>query len=211
MDLAARNVLLHHHNDAKIADFGLSQKFEKGRTTWRLRTKMHLPQRWQSVEGMNLQVFSEKSDVWSYGVTCWEIMTYGRLPYNTVKLAMVKKHVSKGGRLPCPSGYPNSVKYWGIVEKCWEAKPTDRPTFAELVTSMVEAGQDESARGGTHGMRDVGKMLRSTPAADASIYDDAADPNAGGEIVSVPWPSNLQFVWGGSASNPRIRKAAAAP
>ena len=158
---------------------------------------------------MNLQVFSEKSDVWSFGVTCWEIMTYGRLPYNTVKLAGVKKHVTSGGRLECPSGYPSHVKYWGIVVKCWEAKQGNRPTFAELVTSMVNAGQDEAKQGGNHAMRDVGKMLRSTPAADASIYDDAADPDASGEIVAVPWPSNLQFAWGGIANNPRTRKAAA--
>ena len=68
MDLAARNVLLSEKNVVKVADFGLTQKLAPGKTTWRLKTKMCLPQRWQSTEGMKYQVFSEKSDVWSYGV-----------------------------------------------------------------------------------------------------------------------------------------------
>ena len=207
MDLATRNVLLSENNEVKVADFGLTQKLAPGKTTWRLRTKMCLPQRWQSVEGMNYQVFSEKSDVWSFGVTCWEIMTYGRLPYPGVKLVKIKSHVSGGGRLEPPKGYPDSVLFWGIIEKCWNAKHQERPTFNDLVKQMVSAGEDEEKKGYTHEMRDIGKMLRSTPAADAGIYGDP-NTDATDLPVRVPWPPNLHFVWG---SKPVSKRKSAPP
>ena len=209
MDLAARNVLLSEKNVVKVADFGLTQKLAPGKTTWRLRTKMCLPQRWQSTEGMKFQVFSEKSDVWSYGVTCWEIMTYGRLPYPAVKLVKIKKHVCSGGRLEPPKGYPDSVLFWGIIEKCWKEKHQDRPTFNDLAIQMVSAGEDEEKKGGTHEMRDIGKMLRSTPAADASIYGDP-NTDATDIPVRVTWPPNLTFTWGSAPVKKRAPVSASA-
>ena len=100
--------------------------------------------------------------------------------------------------------------FWGIIETCWNEKYQDRPTFNDLAKKMVLAGEAEEKKGGTHEMRDVGKMLRSTPAADASIY---GDPNTDATDIPdrVSWPRNLHLTWGSAPVNKRRSTRAAAP
>jgi serine/threonine protein kinase len=76
-DLAARNCLLGDNTQVKVADFGLTHKIPDGKKYWRLTQKMKLPVKWMSTEAMQRHRFSEKSDVWAFGVTCWEISAYG--------------------------------------------------------------------------------------------------------------------------------------
>lgn len=95
-----------------------------------LRVPMRLALKWLSTEGMDKKLFSEKSDVWSFGITMWELFSYGRAPYGKVKTTMIQKAVREGLRLSCPAGCPQEV--WALLCSCWLVDPTDRPTFAEL-------------------------------------------------------------------------------
>eukprot|EP00960_Hanusia_phi_P039119 753770-Hanusia_phi.AAC.3 len=85
-DLAARNVLVFSwdHNDQtsihlKIADYGLAVMASKGYgkgATVSTAGSVARPIRWMAPESITRRQYSEKSDVWAFGVTMWEIWTY---------------------------------------------------------------------------------------------------------------------------------------
>lgn len=81
-------------------------------------------------EALDRSQYSHASDVWSYGVVCWEVFTYGSNPYKWLSNQEVVEQVAKGLRLPKPDGCPDLV--WSIVMTCWEADPSKRPSFAQL-------------------------------------------------------------------------------
>lgn len=53
--------------------------------------------------------FSNKSDMWSFGVLLWEIYSFGRVPYPRIPLGEVVKHVEKGYQMESPEGCPPPV------------------------------------------------------------------------------------------------------
>jgi len=74
--------------------------------------------------------FDEKSDVWSYGVTMWEIFSYGDAP----KLGEIEglvKLLYEGKRLLKPAKCPDDV-YKIIYYGCWEFDGKERKTFVEI-------------------------------------------------------------------------------
>lgn len=81
-------------------------------------------------ESFNFGTFSHASDVWSYGVTLWEMFSFGLQPYGDLKGSEVIKLVEKGERLPKPKKCPEDV--YKIMEQCWNFEPAKRPTFAQL-------------------------------------------------------------------------------
>ncbi|CAG0883389.1 unnamed protein product [Cyprideis torosa] len=72
-DLAARNVLVGDGMQIKIADFASSQR--EFQEDYQLSKGAKLPLRWMAWESLIEDKWSSKSDVWSFGVTLWEILT----------------------------------------------------------------------------------------------------------------------------------------
>ncbi|CAG7820097.1 unnamed protein product [Allacma fusca] len=129
-DLAARNILLTRHLVAKVGDFGLAKDL-KDYALYVQRINCPLPLKWMSIESLRDLEFSIQSDVWSFGVTMWEIFSLGSKPYPGVEWNFQAwKRLQDGERMARPSHATQSIH--DILLKCWETLPQDRPTFFEL-------------------------------------------------------------------------------
>ncbi len=78
-DLAARNILVGENNSVKIADFGLARMVEDRYETYVAQNGTKLPIKWTSPEAALSGRFTVKSDVWSFGIVVYEIITHGQV------------------------------------------------------------------------------------------------------------------------------------
>lgn len=99
--MAARNVLVSDDFVMKIADFGLAKDVQSN-DYYRKKTEGRLPVRWMAPESLYHKVFTTQTDVWSFGVLLWEIMTLGGTPYPTVPGQYMYQHLSVGHRMEKP-------------------------------------------------------------------------------------------------------------
>ncbi|XP_065844331.1 uncharacterized protein [Oscarella lobularis] len=138
-DLACRNVLVCDDKLLKVSDFGLTRSvYHDG--AYCQKTTRRLPLRWMSIEAIRQRLFSEQSDVWSFGVVMWEICTLGSFPYPCVSSGNLLSHLRSGNRLTCPENC--SAELYQIMSACWQADPEDRPAFGrltQLLGKMLEA------------------------------------------------------------------------
>jgi c-mer proto-oncogene tyrosine kinase/anaplastic lymphoma kinase/receptor tyrosine kinase len=108
-DLAARNCMIDENFILKVADFGLSEDiyarnyFRQGIQNSEGEGCVKLPVRWMAVESLHDGIFSEKTDVWSFGVTLWEIFSLGKIPYPGVDPFSLIQFLDDGGRLGKPA------------------------------------------------------------------------------------------------------------
>ncbi|RXN14073.1 tyrosine- kinase FRK [Labeo rohita] len=136
-DLAARNVLVGDNNVCKVADFGLARVFQmENENVYEAKEGTKFPVKWTAPEAINENKFSIKSDVWSFGILLYEIVTFGQMPYPTMTNIQVMQQLPKGHRMSCP---PNCPKYlYDIMCECWKGSPADRPTFETLQWKLEE-------------------------------------------------------------------------
>ncbi|XP_065844505.1 uncharacterized protein [Oscarella lobularis] len=138
-DLACRNVLVCENKLLKVSDFGLTRAVY-GDGAYSQKTTRRLPLRWMSIEAITHRLFSEQSDVWSFGVVMWEICTLGSFPYPCVFTRELLSHLRSGNRLSVPESC--STELYKIMSSCWSADPEKRPTFnrlTRLLGQMLEA------------------------------------------------------------------------
>ncbi|XP_073846652.1 SH2 ankyrin repeat kinase [Musca autumnalis] len=129
-DLAARNILLASKNQAKISDFGLSRALGSDTDCYQASQGGKWPIKWYAPESFNNGIFSHASDVWSFGVTLWEMFSLGEPPYGDIRGVDAIKLIESGQRLPQPPLCPAHI--YEIMLNCWNYKAKDRPTFRYL-------------------------------------------------------------------------------
>ncbi|KPI95017.1 Tyrosine-protein kinase HTK16 [Papilio xuthus] len=130
-DLAARNILLATRHQAKISDFGLSRALSSDSSYYRASRGGKWPIKWYAPEAYNYGTFSHASDVWSYGVTLWEMFSYGKQPYGDMRGIEAIQVVESGQRLERPEDCPDEI--YQVMLDCWAYSPDLRPTFSKLV------------------------------------------------------------------------------
>ncbi|KAM9324639.1 tyrosine-protein kinase receptor Tie-1 [Gastrophryne carolinensis] len=130
-DLAARNILVGDNLVAKIADFGLS----RGEEVYVKKTMGRLPVRWMAIESLNYSVYTTKSDVWSFGVLLWEIVSLGGTPYCGMTCAELYEKLPQGYRMEKPRYCDDEV--YELMRQCWRDRPYERPPFSQISLQLV--------------------------------------------------------------------------
>ncbi|XP_061473765.1 macrophage-stimulating protein receptor isoform X2 [Rhineura floridana] len=134
-DLAARNCMLDETFTVKVADFGLARDiFDKEYYSIRRHHRAKLPVKWMALESLQTQKFTTKSDVWSFGVLTWELLTRGAPPYPEVDPYDMTRYLLRGRRLPQPEYCPDSL--YTVMLNCWAPSPEERPTFSALIQEV---------------------------------------------------------------------------
>ncbi|XP_068207607.1 tyrosine-protein kinase STK-like [Palaemon carinicauda] len=127
-DLAARNVLVGESINCKIADFGLARILQEGE--YNASSKVKFALKWTPPEAFLKNSFTIKSDVWSFGILCYEIFTGGEVPYPAFSVEDYITQVRDGYRMKQPSDCPDFM--YEIMLSCWNKTAHQRPTFEFL-------------------------------------------------------------------------------
>uniref|UniRef100_A0A1A8P199 non-specific protein-tyrosine kinase n=1 Tax=Nothobranchius rachovii TaxID=451742 RepID=A0A1A8P199_9TELE len=144
-DLAARNVLVENKGLVKIGDFGLTKYIPEGEIYYRVRETGDSPVYWYAIECLKEMKFSFASDVWSFGVTLYEIFTHCDsrqspptkffemmgLTEGSMTLVKIIELLERNRRLPCPRDCPHEARL--LMEQCWNKNAENRPSFKTLV------------------------------------------------------------------------------
>ena len=101
--MACRNCLVNSDRNVKLADFGMTRPIMNSEF-YRFSRKGMLPVRWMSPESLSDGIFTPMSDVWSYGVLLYEIITFGSFPFQGLSNNQVLQHIKEGNTLSPPSG-----------------------------------------------------------------------------------------------------------
>ncbi|XP_078373938.1 ephrin type-B receptor 1-B-like isoform X1 [Oculina patagonica] len=135
-DLAARNVLVGENMSCKVSDFGLSRELSEANQGLAVYQTQggKIPIRWTAPEALQDRIFSSASDVWSFGIVVWEIMTYCDRPYWDWNNCDVMRRVKSGYRLPPPEGCPKVIHE--LMLECWDKDKEKRPKFSEIVNRL---------------------------------------------------------------------------
>ena len=146
-DLAARNILVASDEQVKISDFGLARSVDKDHYVMSSLTGT-IPIKWLALECLSFNCYSFASDVWSFGVTLWEMFSFGSDPHidgcegffstpgatnsqNAQEVQTWIKRLGEGARPPKPPECPDAL-YKDVLLPCWSGEPTRRPTFSQL-------------------------------------------------------------------------------
>ncbi|XP_031436985.1 ephrin type-A receptor 7 isoform X6 [Clupea harengus] len=130
-DLAARNILVNSNLVCKVSDFGLSRVIDDDPEAVYTTAGGKIPVRWTATEAIQYRKFTSASDVWSYGIVMWEVMSYGERPYWDMSNQDVIKAIEEGYRLPAPMDCPPGLHQ--LMLDCWQKDRADRPKFDQIV------------------------------------------------------------------------------
>ncbi|XP_052397274.1 receptor tyrosine-protein kinase erbB-3-like [Carassius gibelio] len=138
-NLAARNVLLKSEYIVQISDFGVVDLLYPDDKKY-VYSEHKMPIKWMALESILFRRYTHQSDVWSYGVTVWEMMSYGAEPYASMHPHDVPGLLEKGERLAQPQIC--TIDVYMVMVKCWMIDENVRPTFKELASEFTRMARD---------------------------------------------------------------------
>ncbi|XP_058446253.1 uncharacterized protein LOC131427255 isoform X2 [Malaya genurostris] len=181
-DLAARNVLLAEGKVCKISDFGLTRDVYED-DAYLKKSKDRVPVKWMAPESLADHIYTTKSDVWAFGVLCWELITLGASPYPGIPPQNLYTLLKQGYRMECPKNCSEEI--YSIVRSCWTDDPKLRPSFKFL------AGQFEQLLGRSAKYVDMEQNSISNP-----VYCENSDETDGAKISFVKEEqTRLESLW----------------
>ncbi|XP_074858258.1 ephrin type-B receptor 5 isoform X2 [Carettochelys insculpta] len=164
-DLAARNILVNSNLVCKVSDFGLSRFLEDDASnpTYTGALGGKIPIRWTAPEAIQYRKFTSSSDVWSYGIVMWEVMSYGERPYWDMSNQDVINAIEQDYRLPPPPDCPSVLHL--LMLDCWQKERVQRPKFEQIVSALDKMIRKPSALKaiGTGSTRPSQPLLSNSP------------------------------------------------
>ncbi|XP_069719762.1 ephrin type-B receptor 5 isoform X2 [Phaenicophaeus curvirostris] len=164
-DLAARNILVNSNLVCKVSDFGLSRFLEDDASnpTYTGALGCKIPIRWTAPEAVQYRKFTSSSDVWSYGIVMWEVMSYGERPYWDMSNQDVINAIDQDYRLPPPPDCPTVLHL--LMLDCWQKERGQRPKFDQIVSALDKLIRKPSAlkATGTGSSRPSQPLLSNSP------------------------------------------------
>lgn len=207
-DLAARNVLVSTPKMVKIADFGLAKLLSNDSDEYKA-VGGKMPIKWLALECIRHQVFTTKSDVWAFGITIWELLTFGKRPFENIPARNVPEKIEAGEKLEQPEGC--SLDIYLLLLSCWQIEADIRPTFKDLVVEFQKFASDPGRyiviegdnyyRDPLYKGHDDKAMIRTLTRQQHNhdtIIDRMSHPNLHSHLhshrlsQSIPGPSNAQ-------------------
>uniref|UniRef100_A0AAQ4P4N7 receptor protein-tyrosine kinase n=1 Tax=Gasterosteus aculeatus aculeatus TaxID=481459 RepID=A0AAQ4P4N7_GASAC len=138
-NLAARNVLLKNNYTVQISDYGIADLLYPDDKKY-FYNEVKTPIKWMALESILFRRYTHQSDVWSYGVTVWEMMSNGAEPYTAMRPQEVPDLLEKGERLSQPQIC--TIDVYMVMVKCWMIDENVRPTFKELANEFTRMARD---------------------------------------------------------------------
>ncbi|XP_034400706.1 ephrin type-A receptor 7-like isoform X3 [Cyclopterus lumpus] len=134
--LAAHKVLVNSNLGCKVSGFRPLQedKIEAIYTSLHGGKSVVL---WTAPEAIQYHRFSSASDVWSFGIVMWEVMSYGERPYWDMGNQDVIKAIEDGFRLPAPVNCPPHLHQ--LMLDCWQKERTERPSFSQIHSALSKS------------------------------------------------------------------------
>ena len=133
-NLTSRNILIGDQLACKIA--GILGKGVESEDPYTGDVSFYIPFKWMPLETVVYDEYSKSSDIWSFGIVLYEIMTYGDTPYPGLNDSEAINKVRAGYRMPCPPDCPKDVH--AIMMECWSEVVTKRPSFTNIVRRLED-------------------------------------------------------------------------
>ncbi|CAH8488485.1 unnamed protein product [Schistosoma turkestanicum] len=132
-DIATRNCLLKCRTCVALSDSALSKDlFPEDYHC--LGDNTNRPVKWLALEALVERKYTMATDVWSVGVTLWELITRGQQPYASIDAFEMTTALRTGYRLKKPHNCPDDL--WKIIFACWKTNPSTRPTIRQLIAKL---------------------------------------------------------------------------
>eukprot|EP01114_Cavostelium_apophysatum_P020971 TRINITY_DN7184_c0_g1_i2.p1 TRINITY_DN7184_c0_g1~~TRINITY_DN7184_c0_g1_i2.p1 ORF type:complete len:727 (-),score=197.56 TRINITY_DN7184_c0_g1_i2:30-2210(-) len=177
-DLKPENILIGPNNSVKVADFGLSLVKDHSKTEAEEMKKIRGSPAFMSPEALLGKELTPKTDVYSFGMILWELLTGGS-PYDTLEIESFEELIDeichKGTRERIPKDCPPSLRH--LILSCWKAEPAARPNFLNIIQQLDEAIAE----------------VAISDAEGKELWKRAFSQNS--ELVTeVPWTAFLQTI-----------------
>ncbi|KAL6639789.1 hypothetical protein ACP70R_022611 [Stipagrostis hirtigluma subsp. patula] len=131
-ELRSANLLMDKYHVVKVANFSLARFQDQGGGT---RSEIEAYQ-WMAPEVLNYQPYDNKADVYSFAIVLWELMT-SKIPYNAMSPCLTAVGVTQQGLRP---ELPENThpRLLNLMQRCWDAIPSNRPSFSDIVTELED-------------------------------------------------------------------------
>uniref|UniRef100_A0A8C9JHD3 Ret proto-onco n=1 Tax=Panthera tigris altaica TaxID=74533 RepID=A0A8C9JHD3_PANTA len=144
-----------------------------------------IPVKWMAIESLFDHIYTTQSDVWSFGVLLWEIVTLGGNPYPGIPPERLFNLLKTGYRMERPDNC--SEEMYGLMLQCWKQEPDKRPVFADISKDLEKMMVKN---------RDYLDLAASTP-SDSLLYDDGLSEEETPlvDCNNAPLPRALPSTW----------------